>query len=154
MDPSTRCASRPFFAQAFNTYNRYRVVGIDDTDTVARFWTVRDRGITSVSLSDTMTERRPDGVLTVLIAHLLKGQFQPSGRGNSWRDTISTQRMQIARHMKRNPSLKAKLDEAVEDAHADARVVARQETGLEPEMFPLACPYSWAQIMEHQLLPE
>ncbi len=92
--------------------------------------------------------------LTVLIAHLLKWQFQPSGRGNSWRDTISTQRMQIARHMKRNPSLKAKLDEAVEDAHADARVVARQETGLEPEMFPLACPYSWAQIMEHQLLPE
>ena len=56
--------------------------------------------------------------------------------------------------MKRNPSLKAKLDEAIEDAHADARVVARQETGLEPETVPLACPYTWAQILEQPRLLE
>lgn len=91
--------------------------------------------------------------LIVLIAHLLKWQFQPSRRGSSWQDTISTQRVQIARHMKRNPSLKAKLDDAVEDGHADARLVARMETGLEPEVFPLKCPYTWPQIMDDRFLP-
>ena len=91
--------------------------------------------------------------LTILIAHLLKWQFQPSRRGSSWQDTISTQRAQIARHMKRDPSLKAKLDEAVEDGHADARLVARTETGLEPEALPLKCPYTWTQIMDDQFLP-
>ena len=92
--------------------------------------------------------------LTILIAHLLKWQFQPSRRGSSWQDTITTQRAQIARHMKRNPSLKAKLNDAVEDGHADARLVARLETGLEPGTFPLGCPYTWIQIMDDQFLPD
>ena len=56
--------------------------------------------------------------------------------------------------MDRNPSLKTKLDEAVEDGHADARVVVRMETGLEPETFPQACPYTWVQIIDPQFLPE
>ena len=91
--------------------------------------------------------------LTVLITHLLKWQFQPSRRGSSWQDTISTQRVQITRHMKRNPSLKAKLDEAVQEGHGDARLVARAETGLEPEIFPSECPYTWVQIMDDRFLP-
>ena len=105
-------------------------------------------------LEDATEQRELTSRPTVLIAHPLKWQFQPGRRGSSWQDAISTQGAQIARHMRKNPSLKAKPDDAVGDGHADARPVARMETGLEPEAFPLACPYTWTQIMDDQLLPD
>ena len=42
--------------------------------------------------------------LNVLIAHLLKWQFQPSKRSNSWKATLLEQRTQIARIIRRSPS--------------------------------------------------
>ena len=44
--------------------------------------------------------------LTVLIAHLLKWDYQPERRGRSWELTIKAQRVQIRRHISENPSFK------------------------------------------------
>jgi hypothetical protein len=41
--------------------------------------------------------------LAVLAAHLLKWQFQPNRRGNSWRRTIKEQRRAIAAHLIETP---------------------------------------------------
>ncbi len=68
--------------------------------------------------------------LAVLLAHLLKWQFQPGLRGNSWRLTIIEQRLRLAAHLKDNPSLRPYLPEAFGDAWRLAAVMAERETGL------------------------
>ncbi|MFM0050350.1 DUF29 domain-containing protein, partial [Caballeronia grimmiae] len=37
--------------------------------------------------------------MSVLLAHLLKWKFQPDRRGNSWRNTIRTQRAAVERRL-------------------------------------------------------
>jgi hypothetical protein len=61
-------------------------------------------------------QQRLEDRLIVLLLHLLKWQFQPNFRGNSWRLSIKEQRVKIARHLRKNPSLKALLDETIADA--------------------------------------
>ena len=43
--------------------------------------------------------------LEVLLAHLLKWQFQPGGRNSSWESTIRIQRTKIAKLLRDMPSL-------------------------------------------------
>jgi len=45
--------------------------------------------------------------IAVLLAHLLKWQFQPERQGRSWRQTITVQRRAIAKRLQRTPSLKS-----------------------------------------------
>jgi len=91
--------------------------------------------------------------LGVLLAHLLKWQFQVPFRSGSWVGTIREQRHRIGRHLRDNPSLKACLDEAVTDAYEDAIVAASTETGLDEGVLPAACPYTFAQMMDGEFWP-
>ncbi len=59
--------------------------------------------------------------LAVLLSHLLKWQFQPAFRGNSWRLTIEEQRNRVDDHLGDNPSLKSQLDQAMRTAYRSAR---------------------------------
>ena len=96
--------------------------------------------------------------LAVIIAHLLKLAVQthrtPSNE-RSWRTTIDTQRQSIARHLAKNPGLKnpAILDDVLADAWGDGRVLAIKETGLDPLLFPEACPYSLGELLEPDTWP-
>jgi len=92
--------------------------------------------------------------LAVLLLHLLKWQFQPMLRGPSWRATIRIQRLDIARHMTDNPSLQAKLDEAIRDGYRKAAIRASAETGLTEGTFPEVCPWSFDQLMDDGFWPE
>jgi hypothetical protein len=78
--------------------------------------------------------------MAVLIAHLLKWQFQPERRGSSWERTIKEQRKSLEFHLKKAPSLKLKLFDAewMDSVWADAVTIAIKETNLEnfPETFP------------------
>ena len=47
--------------------------------------------------------------LGILLGHLLKWQFQPEKRSNSWLGTIKEQRLQIKLLLKDSPSLKSYL---------------------------------------------
>jgi predicted nucleic acid-binding Zn-ribbon protein len=89
--------------------------------------------------------------LAVLVGHLLKWQFQPAGRGASWRATLREQRREVQRLLKENPSLKPYLDEAIADSYDAALALAIRETGL--EQFPEQCPYSVEQIADEGFFP-
>lgn len=60
--------------------------------------------------------------LGVLLGHLLKWQYQPLNRGNSWLATIREQRREAARVLKENPSLKPYLPEAVRLGSVDHKL--------------------------------
>jgi hypothetical protein len=79
--------------------------------------------------------------LAVLLAHLLKWQFQPEKRSKSWQRTLIEQRKRIARLLRDSPSLRPKLDETLSDAYDSALRLAAEDTGLDESDFPAACPY-------------
>jgi hypothetical protein len=91
--------------------------------------------------------------LAVLLAHLLKWQYQPGFRGRSWQLTIKEQRRRLQRLLDDNPSLAARLDEFLPDAYEDAVLLASRETGLDETAFPAQCPYRGAAVLEAGFYP-
>lgn len=92
--------------------------------------------------------------MAVLLAHLLKWQYQPDKRGSSWQRTIKEQRRAIAAHITETPSLRASLRNDIwfEGVWADAVAKAVEETGL--DLFPEDCPLSVEQILSRDYYPE
>ena len=90
---------------------------------------------------------------TVLALHLLKQMVQPERSGRSWHTTILNQRIEIARHMKDNPSLKSKEDVVFAEAYADARELAASETGLALAAFPVAPPFNKNEALQKDWVP-
>ncbi|MEN9519196.1 MAG: hypothetical protein RLZZ381_1784 [Cyanobacteriota bacterium] len=91
--------------------------------------------------------------LIVLLMHLLKWEFQPEKRSRSWLATIKIQRIEIAKHLKSNPSLKPYLNNAIIDAYEVGILEAVKETGLSSQTFPPSCLYSWSEIISDRFLP-
>ena len=91
--------------------------------------------------------------MAVLIAHLLKWQYQAERRGSSWQRTIKEQRKAIAGHLKSVLSLKTKIADAewVAIIWSDAVTLAIKETGL--ENFPETCPWTVDDILNQDWLP-
>ncbi len=92
--------------------------------------------------------------LSVLLLHLLKWSYQPELRGRSWELTIKEQRRQIARHLKKNPSLKPWTDEAMAEAYGDAVLRAELEMNLLRDMLPWGCPYRFEQVLDEAFWPD
>ncbi|WP_237152306.1 DUF29 domain-containing protein [Oryzibacter oryziterrae] len=90
----------------------------------------------------------------LLIAHLLKWQYQPEKRSASWQVTISRERDNIEDRLKANPSLKAQIQEIVTIAFGRGLKEAMIETGLPRAAFPAECPYSFAQLRDPDYLPD
>jgi hypothetical protein len=92
--------------------------------------------------------------MAVLLAHLVKWQFQPSRRGTSWQRTIKEQRRAIAAHIRETPSLKVSLVNPnwLEGVWADAVAKAIDETGI--ELFPEDCPWSVEHILSADFYPD
>lgn len=91
--------------------------------------------------------------LIVIIMHLLKLQHQPARRTRSWNVTISTQRVDLERLLADNPSLRARLPEAVNQIYTAAVKKAAAETGLDKRTFPAQCPWSADQIVDEEFWP-
>ena len=93
--------------------------------------------------------------LAVLMAHLLKWQYQPQMRatGSSWKLTIREQRKRIEAALRETPSLKATMrdPEWLAGAWSDALLIAARETGL--EIFPEQNPWSMEQVLSPGWLP-
>ncbi|QNP30043.1 DUF29 domain-containing protein [Cylindrospermopsis curvispora] len=92
--------------------------------------------------------------LMQLIAHLLKWQIQYWKQTNSWRATIRVQRTAIAKLLRRNPGLKSRLQEALNESWSEARDLAIAETDLPDEQFPQVCPFSLEQVMSPDFWPD
>lgn len=90
--------------------------------------------------------------LTVLLTHLLKWRYQPSRRGRSWLLTVKEQRRETRRHLRDNPSLTSRLDQAMSDAYEVAAIRAERETGA--DLFPPACPFTFEQAIDDDFWPD
>ncbi len=99
-------------------------------------------------------QRELESRLKILFMHLLKWQYQPAYRGNSWRYSIEEQRSELADHLADNPSLRARLPEALERAYRYARLAAAKETGLVKDQFPQTRPWSFEQAMDNDYWPD
>lgn len=101
-------------------------------------------------------QRELSSRMAVLIAHLLKWQYQPERRevGASWKITINDQRIRIALAIKKTPSLKSTLRDRdwQQEMWLDARSQARAETNL--DTFPDVCHWSTEQVLSPAFFPE
>jgi hypothetical protein len=97
--------------------------------------------------------RELESRLVILIAQLLKWQFQVDKQSSSWRGSIIEQRVQLLRLLRKIPSLKRELPNAVSEAYADALNLAIKETKLLSTIFPTECPYSITQLLDDDFYP-
>jgi hypothetical protein len=98
-------------------------------------------------------KRELESRLAVLLVHLLKWQYQPVRRGRIWQLTIDEQRLQFSKVLNDNPGLKPHLDQIIKDAYTLAIIRSSKETALEKTVFPDACPWEVAQILDEGFYP-
>jgi hypothetical protein len=93
--------------------------------------------------------------MAVLIAHLLKWRHQPDRQSRSWRLTIADQRRRLELALRKTPSLRVTLRDADwrEIAWLEAVELAQRETGLEREVFPDGCPWTFDDVLTADWLP-
>lgn len=92
--------------------------------------------------------------LSVLIAHLLKWKYQAVRRSRSWRNTISTQRIDIQELLEDSPSLRHEIDKKIDKAYEKAKLMAEGETGIGKEDFSANCPFSPEDILDGAFFPD
>jgi len=103
--------------------------------------------------------REMDSYLTRLILHLLKWQMQPalrygqSGR-SSWLNSIVHSRAMLEKIFEQSPSLKRLAEESLPRNYPAAVREASVQTQIDRKSFPQDCPYSLAQLLDQDYLPE
>lgn len=90
----------------------------------------------------------------VLIAHLLKWGLQPDFRCRSWEGTIDEQRLRLKRLLKKNPSLKNKVSEAIQEGFKESKAILKKETPIELSKIPADCPYSLEDMLRDDFYPK
>jgi hypothetical protein len=92
--------------------------------------------------------------LAVLLQHLLKWQFQPNRRSDSWTTTMFEQRLNIHDILEDSPSLNGVLENRLDSSYRLAVSQAASETGISWHVFPKTCPYDLSKVLENGWLPE
>ena len=92
--------------------------------------------------------------LRLICSHLLKWQFQPEKRSDSWGNTVERERDNAALSLKENPSLKPKMEELFQTAYSLARREAARETRMQLATFPQLPPFSVTDALQPGYLPE
>lgn len=107
--------------------------------------------VQSVGRSD---KREIESRLEVLLAHMLKWQYQPGRRGSSWTSTILEQRRRLEGLLSDSPSLTMFAAEGVAEMYLAARLLAAKETGIAFGLFPEECPFTPEQVLDPEFFPE
>ncbi|PZV16141.1 MAG: DUF29 domain-containing protein [Leptolyngbya sp.] len=92
--------------------------------------------------------------LTRLLLHLLKWQYQPQRRSDSWLDSITDARTQIDLAIQDSLSLKGYPAEQLEDSYRRARRQAATQTKLEISTFPETCQHAIDLVLAEDWLPQ
>lgn len=100
-------------------------------------------------------KREFEKTMSILLAYLIKWQYQPSHRGASWKRTINAKRKGIGYHLKETPSLKLELEDPDfwSLSWNDGSRIAENETGM-LNVFPESCPWSIELVMNSEFWPE
>lgn len=100
------------------------------------------------------SDRRAIGsALKVVLEHLLKWQFQPEKRSQSWSDSIEEHRDRIARILEDSPSLSGLPAAILKGEYQRARRKVLRDTGLSPKGVPVASPYTVKRALDPDFLP-
>ena len=99
--------------------------------------------LTSMANRDRREVRRR---LVVLLTHLLKWEYQPAGRGVSWKLTIRGQRREL-RQLLESRTLPNHAEDVFAEAYTDAREYAEVETGLDLTTFPTTNPWTLDEVL-------
>lgn len=93
--------------------------------------------------------------LQLLFMHLLKWQYQPERRNQSWKNTISNCRDKIQDCLEDTPSLQRLLEEPdwVQKYYRRARRDAAKEMEQSIEMFSAECSFTIEQIANSNFYP-
>lgn len=115
-----------------------------------------DHLIEEVSALSKRDYRKLESALRVILLHMLKWDFQPELRSESWRRSIHVQRNHVNGILSDSPSLKARIPEALASAYSDARTRAAFETTVFLSNFPGELPYTFDEIMQrkHDFAPD
>ena len=98
--------------------------------------------LTDIAIRD---RREVKSRLAVLLAHLLKWEFQPEKRTRGWQKTMLIQRQKLVDFADRGV-LRAHAEAILPEAYANAVERAALETGLPNASFPAICPYTVPQL--------
>lgn len=88
------------------------------------------------------------GLMSVIMLHLLKRDYQPEMEGNSWKKSIKTARKKLERLVDMLPSLKNVAPSVLDKAYKYARKDAADETELNLNIFPKESPYTNEQVFD------
>lgn len=99
-------------------------------------------------------KRAVESNLVVILMHLLKYQYQPSKRSNSWKASIREHRRRLRRLLQDSPSLQPYFKEVFQECYQDAREQASDETGLPLETFPIESPFTPEETVNRDYLPD
>lgn len=99
--------------------------------------------------------------LAVLVTHLLKLHLAArcfpvdlERAGPGWRTTVKTQRVHVAKVLRKNPSLRPCVPEEVGDAYVIARIEAPAAFRADENSVPATCPWTAAQVLDNDFWPE
>ena len=138
-----------FFAWTQEQANRLRHEDYADLDLDNLIEELEDMGRSE--------QRELENRLAILLQHLLKFNCLPnSNPARGWRLTIREQRRQIARHLRKNPSLRPLLPEAVSDLYPDACAGASDDLAFDQQdniVLPVRCPWTVEQMLDMDWLP-
>jgi len=96
-------------------------------------------------------KRELESNLLILLAYLLKWQYQEVYRCNEWLCKIIEQRMLIELLLEDMPNLKNYLPTAIENIYSRAAELATVESGT--DSFPSICPYTEEQLLDTNFYP-
>jgi Domain of unknown function DUF29 len=89
--------------------------------------------------------------LARLIEHILKWEYQPKWRGNSWRRTIVEQQQSL-RRMLRSGTLRRHAEQVLVECYRDGVDLATAATGLPEATFPVACPWDLDGVLTYRTI--
>jgi hypothetical protein len=89
-----------------------------------------------------------------LMAYLLKWRYQPERRSRSWRRSVRDSRTQIERLLADSPSLAGELPRLIEVEWPRAVRWAGDETRIVRRAFPADCPWTQAELLDPDFLPD
>jgi hypothetical protein len=103
--------------------------------------------------------REMDSYLTRLILDLLKWQMQPALRygqkgRSSWLNSIVHSRVMLEKIFEQSPSLERFAEESLPRNYPAAVREASVQTQIDRKDFPPNCPYTLAQLLDQDYLPE
>jgi Domain of unknown function DUF29 len=119
-------------------------------------WDAVDRDHLAEEIEDVGKSERRALVshLRVLLTHLLKWEYQPERRSDSWLHSMGHAQIEVQTIMDDSPSLRAEFYSFVHRAYQQARPLAARETRLPTVTFPLACPWDPELLLNPEFLSD